>query len=130
MPVIAPPAGPTAPPATRAADVLRHVFARLVPASFAFRLWEGTHVTIGGGIPAFTVVFTTQEVFARLMRHPTPYVFAEAYVDGLLDIEGDLFAAMHVSEALESLRLPLAERLRLAWMMRSSLWPSSATRGA
>jgi cyclopropane-fatty-acyl-phospholipid synthase len=97
-----------------------------MPGHFAFRLWDGTTVAVGAdaGAPAFTVVVTSPAIFARLMRHPTPYAFAEAYVDGAVDIEGDLFAAMHVSEALESLRLPLAERVRLAWGLRSALEPS------
>jgi cyclopropane-fatty-acyl-phospholipid synthase len=127
MPVIVPASRATPIAAARAADVLRHVFARLSSASFAFRLWDGTGVSIGQGAPEFTVVFTTAQVFAHLMRNPSPYAFAEAYVDGRLDIEGDLFAAMHVSDALESLRLPLGERLRVAWMIRASL-PRSAPR--
>ena len=110
--------------AARAAGVLRHVFGKM-PGHFAFRLWDGSTVTVGdsAAAPAFTVVVTSPGVFAHLMRHPTPYAFAEAYVDGALDIEGDLFAAMHVSEAMESLQLPLAERLRLAWSLRGALRP-------
>ena len=110
--------------AARAAGVLRHVFGKM-PGHFAFRLWDGSTVTVGdsSAAPAFTVVVTSPAVFAHLMRHPTPYAFAEAYVDGALDIEGDLFAAMHVSEALESLQLPLGERLRLAWSLRGALRP-------
>ena len=110
--------------ATRAADALHQIFGRFA-ASFAFRLWDGTIVPIGDGAPAFTVVLRTPETFARLMRNPTPYAFAQAYVESALDIEGDLFAAMHVSETLESLRLPLRERLRLGWRMRRELRPSS-----
>jgi cyclopropane-fatty-acyl-phospholipid synthase len=115
--------------AARAARVLRQVFDRM-PGQFAFRLWDGTTVTVGQGTgaSAFTVVVRSPAIFARLMRHPTPYAFAEAYVDGALDIEGDLFAAMHVSEALESLRLPLAERVRLAWGLRSALTPARHAR--
>jgi cyclopropane-fatty-acyl-phospholipid synthase len=107
--------------AARAAAVLRQVFGHLTTASFAFRLWEGTTVAVGPQDPTFTVVFPTPDVFRRLMRRPTPYAFAEAYVESALDIEGDLFAAMHVSDALEALRMPLGERLRLAWTMRPTL---------
>ena len=42
-------------------------------------------------------------------------------MESALDIEGDLFAAMAVSATLESLRLPLRERLRLGWTMRREL---------
>jgi cyclopropane-fatty-acyl-phospholipid synthase len=98
--------------AQRAAGVLRQVFAG-VQADFAFRLWDGTVVAFGAGGAAFTVVIRAPQTFVRLMRDPTPLTFGEAYVEGAIDIEGDLFAAMHVANALESLRLPLAQRLRL-----------------
>ena len=96
----------------RAAGVLRQVFAD-VRAAFAFRLWDGTLVPFGSGAPAFTVVIHASETFLRLMRDPTPLTFGEAYVQSAIDIEGDLFAAMHVANTLESIRLPLAQRLRL-----------------
>lgn len=96
----------------RAGHILRRVFAS-VRAAFAFRLWDETSVAFGTGPPAFTVVIHAPETFLRLMRDPTPLAFGEAYVDGAIDIEGDLFAAMHVAAALEDLRLPLAQRLRL-----------------
>ena len=47
------------------------------------------------------------------MRDPTPLTFGEAFVESAIDIEGDLYAAMHVANALEAVRLPLAQRLRL-----------------
>ena len=97
---------------TRAGDVLRQVFGT-VHADFAFRLWDGTLVTLGAGPPAFTVVIHAPTTFLSLMRDPTPLAFGEAYVEGAVDIEGDLFTAMHVASALEDLRLPLAQRLRL-----------------
>jgi cyclopropane-fatty-acyl-phospholipid synthase len=98
--------------ADRAAGVLRQVFAD-VPADFAFRLWDGTLVPFGSGAPAFTVVIHAPDTFMRLMRDPTPLTFGEAYVQSDIDIEGDLFAAMHVANALEAIRIPLAQRLRL-----------------
>ena len=96
----------------RAAGVLRQVFAA-VQADFAFRLWDGTVVPFGSGQPAFTAVIHAPETFFRLMRDPTPFAFGEAYVESAIDIQGDLFAAMHVANALEEIRLPLAQRLRL-----------------
>ncbi len=96
----------------RAAGVLRQVFAD-AQVDFAFRLWDGTMVPFGSGAPAFTVVIHAPETFVRLMRDPTPLTFGEAYVQSAIDIDGDLFAAMHVANALESIRLPLAQRLRL-----------------
>ena len=98
--------------ASRAGDVLRQVFST-VQADFAFRLWDGTLVPLGTAPPAFTVVVHAPATFLKLMRDPTPLAFGEAYVGGAIDIEGDMFAAMHVATALEDLRLPLAQRLRM-----------------
>jgi hypothetical protein len=47
------------------------------------------------------------------MRDPSPNNFAEAYVDGDLDLEGDLFAAMKIADAVEEIRLSFRDRLRL-----------------
>jgi hypothetical protein len=104
--------GVALPLSERAAGVLRQIFAG-VQANFAFRLWDGTLVPFGAGPAAFTVVIHQPETFIRLMRDPTPMTFGEAYVESALDIDGDMFVAMEVANALESIRLPLSQRLRL-----------------
>jgi cyclopropane-fatty-acyl-phospholipid synthase len=96
----------------RAAGILRRVFDR-VKTGFAFRLWDGTVIELGHGTPVCTAVVHRPETFVRLMSDPTPLNFAEAYVEGAIDIEGDLFAGMNVADAMEQVRLPLRERLRL-----------------
>lgn len=112
-----------------AASVLRQVFAK-VQGDFAFRLWNGTTAEFGTGAPAFTVVIHSAETFLRLMRDPTPLAFGEAYVESAIDIEGDLFAAMHVANSLENMRLPLAERLRLLLSLGPVAILPAARRGA
>ena len=112
----------------RAAGALRQIFAG-VEADFAFRLWDGTMVTFGSGAPAFTVVIHTPETFLRLMRDPTPFTFGEAFVESAIDIDGDLFAAMHVANALEDMRLPLAQRLRLLLAIGPAALLSSKSAG-
>jgi cyclopropane-fatty-acyl-phospholipid synthase len=96
----------------RAAIILRTVFDR-VPKGFAFRLWDGMLVPVGRGAPVCTVVVHRPETFLRLMRDPTPYGFAEAYVDGSIDLEGDLFAAMKIADAMEEIRPSFGDRLRI-----------------
>ena len=105
------------PTSARAAAVLRRVFGR-VDASLAFRLWDGTEVRLGPGAPPCTVVIQAPETFVRLLRDPRPLTFAEAYVEGAIDLEGDLFAAMPVADALERIRLTAGERLRIL----ATLW--------
>jgi hypothetical protein len=70
-------------------------------------------IELGHGAPVCTAVVHRPETFVRLMSDPTPLNFAEAYVEGAIDIEGDLFAGMKVADAMEEIRLPLRERLRL-----------------
>jgi cyclopropane-fatty-acyl-phospholipid synthase len=96
----------------RAAEVLQRVFDG-VAGGFAFRLWDGSVVNLGGGKPVCTAVVHQPQTFIRLIREPTPLNFAEAYVDGSIDLEGDLFEAMSVANSIEEIRVPFLERLRV-----------------
>jgi hypothetical protein len=95
-----------------AASILRELFGH-IPIPFAFRLWDGREVRGGAGQPVCTAVIKTPETFVRLMRDPTPYNFAVAYVDSAIDLEGDLFAAMEVANAVEEIRLSPVWKVRL-----------------
>src|SRR5437899_4082486 len=113
---------PSAPPdrrAAAAAGLLRRIFASL-DAPLTFRLWEGTTARVGGrGESAFALVFRSRRALRRILQRPTPLRFGEAYIDGDLDIEGDLFAAMRAANAIEHLRVPLGTRLAvLARLLR------------
>jgi cyclopropane-fatty-acyl-phospholipid synthase len=101
----------------RAAEILQRLFGHL-PGGFAFRLWDGVPVTFGaGGPPVCTTVIHHPDTFMRLVRDPSPLNFAEAYVDGAIDIEGDLFEAMTIANAIEEIRVPWVERLKIAWAL-------------
>jgi cyclopropane-fatty-acyl-phospholipid synthase len=104
------------PSARAATGILRDLFGP-IRAPFAFRLWDGTIVAIGEGAPPFTVVLKSPEVFAQLMRDPSPGQFAEAYVSSALEIEGDLYSAMQVANAMEGLDISIARKLRILWAM-------------
>jgi cyclopropane-fatty-acyl-phospholipid synthase len=103
---------PTRISSERAAEILRRVFGHLATGC-AFRLWDGTRVTLGDGEPACTAVVHRPDTFIRLMRDPTPLNFAEAYVEGAIDIEGDLFAAMGIANSIEEIRISFADRMRI-----------------
>lgn len=96
----------------RAAAILRAVFGGL-PASFAFRLWDGQEVRFGAGVPMCTAVIKSPETFLSLIRDPSPYNFAEAYVQSRLDLEGDLFATMEVANAVENLVITPRQKLSI-----------------
>src|SRR5262245_6528650 len=95
-----------------AAEVLRGVFGHLTTGC-AFRLWDGTCVSVGRGDPVCTAVVHDPETFIRLICDPTPRNFAEAYVEGAIDLEGDLFLAMNIANSIEEMRLSLGDRMRL-----------------
>jgi cyclopropane-fatty-acyl-phospholipid synthase len=103
----------------RAAEVLHRVFDR-VPVGFAFRLWDGSVVHLGEGKPVCTAVVHRPATFLRLIREPSPLNFAEAYVDGSIDLEGDLFEAMTIANSIEEVRVPLLDRMRILM----TLWRS------
>lgn len=107
---------PTPTPA-RAAAILRDVF-RGVPGAFAFRLWDGSEAAFGAGAPTITVVIKAPDTFIDLMRDPSPDNFAEAYVASKIDLEGDLFSAMEVANAVENVALGPFQKLSLL----VSLW--------
>ena len=96
----------------RASDILQRVFGGAAT-GFAFRLWDGTLVPLGRTAPVCTAVVHRAETFIRLIQDPTPLNFAEAYVEGAIDLEGDLFAVMSVANAMEELPVSFGERLRI-----------------
>ena len=102
-----------------AARLLERVFAP-VGVPLAFRLWDGTSVCAGApGKAGFTIVFHSPRALRRCLRRPSSLAFGEAYIDGDLDIEGDLFAAMESAAPIEDLRVPLRTRLSaLATLLR------------
>jgi cyclopropane-fatty-acyl-phospholipid synthase len=91
--------------------LLERLFATLdVP--LIFRLWDGTTVRVGApGDPPCAVVLRSPAVIRRLLLRPTMLQFGEAYLDGQIDIEGDLFAAMDAAGHVETMRVPLASKL-------------------
>jgi cyclopropane-fatty-acyl-phospholipid synthase len=109
--------GGRVPSSTSAASILREIFGGLAT-GFAFRLWDGTLVSLGEGPPRFTVVVHAPQTFRRLIRDPSPMNFAQAFVESAIDIEGDLFAAMEIADVIEDLKVPLSVRLRLL----ATLW--------
>jgi len=106
-----------APTSARAAAILRRVFGSL-PASFAFRLWDGQEVRFGADRPECIAVIKSPEIFLDLIRDPSPYNFAEAYVHSRLDFEGDLFQAMDVANVVETVKVTPIRKLKILL----SLW--------
>ncbi len=99
--------------ARRAAAILERVFGR-VATGFAFRLWDGTpRPARRRRRPCARPSSIAPRRSSVSCTIPRPLEFAEAYVDGAIDIEGDLFAAMRIADAMEDIRLSRGDRLRI-----------------
>jgi len=107
----------TSPTPARAAAVVREIFGN-IQAPVAFRLWDGSEVRLSGDKALSTVVIKSPETFLALIQDPSPYNFAEAYVSGRVDFEGDIFAVMPLAAEMEELRVPPLQKLRVLL----SLW--------
>ena len=88
------------------------------------RLPDGELVRVGAGTPAFTVVFKNE----RALDVPlTELGLGKAYVEGDLDLEGDMLAVFDVRDQLRR-NAPLVQKLRFAYDLLRA--PVSANREA
>ena len=113
-----------------AAELLVKVFAQL-PGAIAVRLWSGPKFIVGAqasedasafGEPRFILVFRNPRAVCALILGRDPLRLVEAYFRSDLDIEGDLFAALCLKDHLESMKVPLRDRVKsvlMAFKLRS-----------
>jgi len=109
--------------ARRAERIVERMF-RDYPGNMAVRFWDGQTVAFGAGSPAFTLVFREPLPFRQLILSRDPLRLAEAYFLEEVDIEGDLYAALHLKDYLQSLRLSAIEKA--AFLCGALLLGSSA----
>ncbi len=79
-----------------------------------FRLWDGSQLELGREKPQMGLTFHSAAAFRSMALRRDPMRLAECYLHGDVDIEGDVFSAIHIRRHLESLRLTWAEKIRLA----------------
>jgi len=90
-------------PAATSVGVLRRIFAERFARTFAVRLWDGT--TIGPDEPvAFTLVVNAPSALRAAFLPPIDLNPGRAFAAGLIDIEGDIVAAVDtIARALGAL---------------------------
>lgn len=84
------------------------------PGAVALKLWNGASYAVGQTAPLFTLVVRDPAVLRRLVfskRNPIP--LADAYFRGLLDVEGDFYAALKLKSHFQKLSLSTRERATL-----------------
>jgi cyclopropane-fatty-acyl-phospholipid synthase len=101
--------------------------------SAAFRIWNDVTHTVGGAVPAFTLVVRDPSVLRRLVLRRSSLLLADAYFRGLLDFEGDLYAAIRLKHHFQGLALTLRERAALlfdALRLPTKLLPEAPVGGS
>jgi cyclopropane-fatty-acyl-phospholipid synthase len=82
------------------------------PGSLTVRLWNGAQHTLGNA-SSFTLVLRHPAVLRELVLRPSPVQLADAYFNGLLDFEGDLFEVIVLKAHFERLALNWRDKLDL-----------------
>jgi len=118
--------------ATAASKLLQHLF-RDFNGSIALRLWDGTVLRVGKSHadewdPRFTLVFRDPRVVRSMVLGRDPLRLAEAYFSGSVDIEGDFFAALALKDQLQSIQIPVRDRLGA--LFSALRLPASSSAGA
>ncbi|MEQ1804681.1 MAG: cyclopropane-fatty-acyl-phospholipid synthase family protein [Burkholderiaceae bacterium] len=81
--------------------------------SVALRLWNDAILLLGPAAPEFTMVVRDPTVLRELVLQRNPLLLVEAHFRGLLDFEGDLYAALRLKTHFQSLSLSTRERMAL-----------------
>jgi len=92
----------------------------------ALRLWDNILHEFDGS-SGVTLVFRDPEVLKRLVLRQDPLLLADAYFQGAIDVEGDLYRALAVKTHLEGLSLSRRDKLAL---LRDALMLRTSDRGA
>jgi len=69
---------------------------------FDVRYWDGTVEAAGNGAAPFTLVFKKPSALRQMLLPPTELAIVEAYLSGVVDVEGELSAAVGLGEAIKS----------------------------
>ncbi|HKO26906.1 MAG TPA: cyclopropane-fatty-acyl-phospholipid synthase family protein [Solirubrobacteraceae bacterium] len=86
---------------------------RLARPPVTVRFWDGSELRARADVPA-TVMLREPGALIHLLRAPGQLGLARAWVDGSLDIEGDLEAVLRTRKAFAGIGLSTTERVRIA----------------
>ncbi len=104
---------PASPSIEQAKYILYRLF-RDFDACLRICLWDGSEVHLGRDHPEFSLSFRSAKAFQDLILARNPLRLVEAYFQGLIDIDGNLYSALKLRHHLTSLQLSLIEKATLA----------------
>lgn len=95
----------------KAENILEKIFENH-PDDFNVRLWNG-YLIEWSKQPKFTLVFADKSSFRKLLLRGDAFTAGTIYIEGKLDIEGDIFEAIKLGDYLASLKLSWRDKLRI-----------------
>jgi cyclopropane-fatty-acyl-phospholipid synthase len=101
---------------TTAHQLAVRIFDRLMrgyEGTVALRLWDDQLHAPAGEMSAFTLVVRDPVVLRRLVLDRNPVQLADAYFQGVLDFEGDIYDALALKSHLSGLQLSWRDKLAL-----------------
>ncbi len=94
-------------------SIIDDIFGWIEPRDFAIRLWDGNTWGPDADLePSFTVVLRRPSALRRMLMKPTEENFAECYISGEFDLEGDLEATVPLSRKLIGMKLTWWQKLQ------------------
>lgn len=97
------------------------------PGNLAVRLWTGGMLTFGSGTPDVTLVIRDPRLLREMILFRDPLRLAEAYFQGRLDVEGDLYAALGLKDHLQFLSLSAFEKAAFLFTALSLGTPTASS---
>jgi cyclopropane-fatty-acyl-phospholipid synthase len=79
------------------------LFGPPVDRTFDVRYWDGTVEPAGRGPAPFTLVLRTASALRQMLLPPSELSVVESYLSGIVDVEGELYAALSLGDAIKSL---------------------------
>ena len=88
--------------AATASAQLDRVFERYVGPAFALRFWDGSSWISQDATATFGLWLRTENAWRALCESPDDVALGAKYVDGEIEVEGDLYLALRALPLLES----------------------------
>ncbi len=82
------------------------------PKDFNIGLWDGSLIKWTNS-PKFTLIFKDKSAFKKVLIASDAYKAGKAFIEGQVDITGDIFEAIKLADHLSQLRLGLLEKMGL-----------------
>lgn len=88
--------------AATASAQLDHIFENYNGSGFSIRFWDGSSWVSPDADPTFGICLRTENAWQALCESPDDVSLGAKYIDGEIDVEGDLYLALRALPLLES----------------------------